>query len=185
MAHRKISREIPVRKTVKALTIPLFVALLIIMSSCSTEVPIMTRSGESQLMSGNYQEAINTYTRAIDLAPKDAEAYLGRATAYEKLGFFDRALADFDKAVALLPKDSGVYVNRGLAYEMSGNYQMALRDYTAALELDPGNATAYFNCGNVAVKLGDPAQAVEYYKMAARKGSGEAQNILKSKGMGW
>ena len=186
MAYEKRFMKTTVKEVISALTIPLSAALLVmIISSCYTPVATMTRGGESQLMSGDYRGAIDTYTRAINLNPKDAEAYLGRAAAYERLGSFDRSLDDFDHALALLPNDAGVYVDRGLVYELVGDNHLALRDYTRALELDPNNAEARFNCGNVYTKLGDTGRAVENYKVAALLGHGGAQNILKSRGIAW
>ena len=41
--------------------------------------------GARYLSEGNYQEAILAFTAAIDIDPKRAEGYLGRAEAYEGL----------------------------------------------------------------------------------------------------
>lgn len=173
-------------KTVtKVLTVSIYAALLMITLSCSTPITAMTREGEVQLMSGNYQEAIDTYTRAINLDPKNAAAYLGRAAAYGEMGRFDKSIDDFNSAVALRPTDSEIYVDRGLMFELSGNYQRALQDYIEAVRLDPENGSAHFNCGNVYMTLGETQKALTSYKMAALRGQKDAQAILRSRGITW
>ena len=48
---------------------------------------------------GNHQEAINAYNKAIQLNPKDAEAYGNRGVAYSKLGNYQQAIKDYNKAI--------------------------------------------------------------------------------------
>ena len=45
-----------------------------------------------------YDNAIDDFTKAISLAPDDAEAYVKRAEAAASKGDYDRAIADFTKA---------------------------------------------------------------------------------------
>ena len=81
---------------------PWFALLLVLTVLSCTPVANMTWDGQDQLMAGQYYKAIDTYTHAINLNPNDAMAYLGRATAYEEIGQFDKALADFNSAVIIL-----------------------------------------------------------------------------------
>ena len=57
--------------------------------------------GMAFLKHGNYFGAVLAFTRAIVRDPNAAEAYRGRAIAYDGLGRFDLASADRDKLVAL------------------------------------------------------------------------------------
>jgi len=65
---------------------------------------------------GVYEEAIQMYTRAIELDENYADAYLKRGQAYRVARSTDPmlALADFNKAVALDPTNAEAYYQRGL-----------------------------------------------------------------------
>ena len=54
---------------------------------------------------GQYQQAIDTLNRAIELDPNRAAAYLNRGAAYNGLGQYERAIEDLNKAIALDPKN--------------------------------------------------------------------------------
>ena len=57
--------------------------------------------GAQWLREGNYKEAVNSFTQAININPNDLEAYRARAFSLEQLGYPNRAGADFDKVAAL------------------------------------------------------------------------------------
>ena len=52
---------------------------------------------------GNYQGAIKSYDKAVELNPNYSDAYFHRGTAYLNDFKFDEALKDFDKAIELEP----------------------------------------------------------------------------------
>ena len=102
-----------------------------------------------------YQDAVNAYTRAIELNPKDAKAYNNRGNAYNRLGNYQQAIANYNRAIKLDPKLAMAYNNRGIAYKNLGNYNQAIADYTKAIELDPKDAKAYTNRGAAYGGLGN------------------------------
>jgi tetratricopeptide (TPR) repeat protein len=91
--------------------------------------------GYTYLAAEKYQDAINAYTRAIELDPKFAPAYNNRGVSYNVLGNHNQAIADHTRAIELNPKDAGAYFVRGLAYEESGNLEQAFSDYKVAARL--------------------------------------------------
>jgi tetratricopeptide (TPR) repeat protein len=56
---------------------------------------------------GDYECAIENYTRAIKARPADAEAYNGRGWAYLEKGRYDRAVEDCARAISLNPDYAG------------------------------------------------------------------------------
>jgi len=48
-------------------------------------------------------DSIKSYTKTIELNPKDAEAYYNRGLAYKKKGNLKQSQADYEKAVELNP----------------------------------------------------------------------------------
>ncbi len=53
---------------------------------------------------GHYDQAIEEYTKAIELDPDMAEAYCDRAVGYTEEGRHDLAIADCNKAIELDPE---------------------------------------------------------------------------------
>src|SRR5918911_3202873 len=84
--------------------------------------------GEDPLQVGNthfaaqqYTEAIAAYTKAIEMAPRDARAYKHRGLAHAKLGNAPQAYKDLSKAIELDPQDAIAYNQRGIASFAVGN----------------------------------------------------------------
>lgn len=111
-------------------------------------------------------DAVDTYTKAIELCPKDAMVYHNRGNAYDKLGNYERAIADFDTAIELNPLYAENYNNRGAAYKKIGNHKQAIADFDKAIALNPQYAAAYNNRGNTYGNAGDYKQAVADFDRA-------------------
>ena len=97
---------------------------------------------------GNYQQAVQSFTDAINIFPRNAYGYFGRGTAYNELYNNQKALDDFNKSIEIAPNHF-TYNNRGkINFEMK-NYSAALEDFNKALQVNPNDATAYYNRGTV------------------------------------
>jgi tetratricopeptide (TPR) repeat protein len=71
---------------------------------------------------GNYPAAIEDYTKALELNPKDAIYYfMNRADTESSAENYSAAVADLSKAIKIGPKWPGLYVNRGHAKKDSGD----------------------------------------------------------------
>lgn len=66
---------------------------------------------------GQYKEAVECASKAIELAPKAAISYTDRAFAYQQLGEFENALKDLDEAIKLDPKHASNFQTRAAIYE--------------------------------------------------------------------
>ena len=97
---------------------------------------------------GNYQQAVQSFTDAINIFPRNAYGYFGRGTAYSELKEMQNALDDFNKSIEIAPNHF-TYNNRGkINFELNNN-QAALEDFNKALQVNPNDATAYLNRGSV------------------------------------
>ena len=122
--------------------------------------------GLSSGISGKYQEAMEDFSKAIELDSKSTGAFVNRGVAYHHLGHYQRAIRDFDRAIELDPKLSRGYNNRGVAYGELGDHQRAIRDFDRAIELDPKDVRAYVSRGIAYRHLGDHRQAIRDYDRA-------------------
>ena len=62
--------------------------------------------GVFQIMGEQYDKAIESFSKAIELNPEHAAAYTHRGCAYAMTGELDKALIDHNKAIALDPEFS-------------------------------------------------------------------------------
>ncbi len=92
-------------------------------------------------------EAIDNYTKAIELNPAFAGAYNNRGAIYADQKKYDSAINDYNKAINLNPAFAGAYNNRGAIYADQKKYDLATADYNKAIDLNPDYAEAYHNRG--------------------------------------
>ncbi len=101
--------------------------------------------GKDYYINGNYDQAIESFTKAIKLNNNLADAYLGRGHAYAVKPDPDLSLAisDFDHAIKINPLEGSAFTGRGLAYARQGKLDLAIADFNQAIKLNPENPLAY------------------------------------------
>lgn len=115
---------------------------------------------------GEYQQAIERYSRAIELDSQLAMAYYNRGTAKNTLSDHYGAIADLNEAIERNLQDASAYNNRGIAKFGLGDRQGAIADYDRAIALDPQLAVAFYNRGYARHALGDYLTAIADYDRA-------------------
>ncbi len=96
---------------------------------------------------GKVMEAIDDFTKAIELDKHFPQAYAARGTAYLMTSRPAKAAEDFNKAIQLDPKNATTYVNRARAYMGLQMLEEAESDLNTAIKLNPNLLPAYFNRG--------------------------------------
>ncbi|MCM1154970.1 MAG: tetratricopeptide repeat protein [Roseburia sp.] len=124
------------------------------------------RQGDRHCGLKEYEKAVESYSRAIDMQPNIAQFYKGRGYAYRNLGKYDEAVSDYNKAIELSPGYANAYNNRGFVYKSLKEYDRALSDYNRAIELEPELANPYNNRGFVYHDLGEYDKALSDYNKA-------------------
>lgn len=80
-------------------------------------------SGVEDFQKKEYQEAINDYTKAIEINPDYADAYFYRGCAKHKLKNYRGALADFSRAIQINPNYVDAYYYRGIVKDDLARYE--------------------------------------------------------------
>ena len=93
--------------------------------------------GIAYLNRGKPEQALESFEKVIQLDPKAATGYLGKANALNTLGKWQQSLAYYNKALEIDPKLANAYVNRGIAYAHLEKPKKTIADYEMALKLDP------------------------------------------------
>lgn len=121
------------------------------------------REGDRCYSLKQYKEAVENYTRAIQLQANNSIFYNNRGCSYDNLGEYDKAISDYNKAIELDPENSTIYNNRGYLYFTLREYDKAILDLEEAIRLDPNNADAYGDRGYLYGDLGDCDKAIGDY----------------------
>jgi small glutamine-rich tetratricopeptide repeat-containing protein alpha len=101
----------------------------------------LKNEGNNLLKDGKHQEAIDAYSKAIDLDPSNAVYFSNRAAVHLKLGDNDAALADCDKALKLDPGYSKAYCRKGVAHMNKEENERARDCFQRAADIEPANDT--------------------------------------------
>ena len=139
---------------------------------------------------GNYKQAIEYYTKALELAKKTlpanhpdlATSYNNMAGVYEDMGEYSKALSFYEKALEMQQKTlpanhpdlATSYNNMAGVYRHMGEYSKALSFYEKALEMQqktlpanhPDLATFYNNMAGVYRHMGEYSKALSFYEKA-------------------
>jgi len=124
----------------------------------------------------NYQQAIEDYSKGIDLDINYPQTesigciggYSGRAHAYYLSGNYQRAIEDYSKDIEANPKHSSYsYYQRGDAYMKLKKYSLAIQDYTKAIETDRFQKEGhYLTVINIYTSRGSAYREAGYYQKA-------------------
>jgi len=114
----------------------------------------------------DYYGAVFSFTKAIEISPQFAEAYLRRGIVRGILKDLSGAISDFSKAISINPEYADAYFNRGLLWHRSEMLENALEDFIKVTEIDPCYSGVYIFIGDIYWKQKEYAQAVKYYSYA-------------------
>ncbi|MBD1845760.1 tetratricopeptide repeat protein [Cyanobacteria bacterium FACHB-63] len=115
---------------------------------------------------GNYAEAIQYFTAAMELDPNYSEYYNSRGNLYFKLNQPDDALDDYKRAVELSAPYPEVWANIGQSYRRLGNWTAAVDAYSRALDLQPQQFSVLVARAQVLEMLEQPESALADYSAA-------------------
>lgn len=118
------------------------------------------REGASLGKRGQYEKAVQAYSRAISLNPQYTKAYTFRGLTYLQLGNFAIAIKDLNKVIALDPTADS-YRTRTDVYARNGYLDKAIAGYDKLLELDPRSASGYSNRATAYGEKNDYKKAIE------------------------
>jgi len=109
---------------------------------------VLSRLGEAYESMGKWQEASDTYQKAIALKPDVAANYNNLGNDLAKLGKVDDARAAYQKYVDLNPTDAALaWRNFGTVLYNSNRMKESIEPLQKATTLDPKNATAWLLLG--------------------------------------
>ena len=141
-------------------TVPLLIGLLgIICLLGSIEFafprlrPFYYLSRGEKLLPQQPQNALDTFTKAIDLQPESWRGWLGRGDALAAMERYDQALESYVEATELNSDNSLGWKKQGDIQLRLENFSEAIASYNRALELDPEDPAIYNQKGRALFEL--------------------------------
>ena len=93
--------------------------------------------GNEYMKAKEYEEAINAYSRSINMNPIEAATYCNRAMAHLRMKNYARAIDDANKTIEMEPDYVKAYHRRGKAYLATNKFELAIPDFQYILEKNP------------------------------------------------
>jgi tetratricopeptide (TPR) repeat protein len=115
---------------------------------------------------GRMQCAIENCTRAIEIEPGNAQAYLCLGDAHANDGNYRLAIAQYDKALELDPNVGDAYYNRAASYFNLQDYDHAISDTALAKSRNPNKAIYFGLSGRAFLKKYDYENALRELRRA-------------------
>lgn len=117
--------------------------------------------GNDEFKKGNFDKAIEFYTYATEMDPRNHVFFTNRALCYEKMKKYDKALRDAEKSTQLNKDWEKGHYRRGVALRELGRYVEAL--------------DAFETCQNLNSKNDEYRKAYDDAKKQMYKGMSEAE----------
>jgi tetratricopeptide (TPR) repeat protein len=150
-------------------------------AGCAVLVP--TSAAWSLSQSARWRSSISLWEYVVASSPPRpdyADAYLNLGTAYAQSGRNADARRVLERAAAIDPGRADVLENLGVIQYGDGDREKAAESFRRATEADPRLAVAFYNLAIVSDELGRSEEALAAMTRAARLGSTDAQEALKS-----
>jgi tetratricopeptide (TPR) repeat protein len=127
-----------------------------------------------------YDEAINYYSRALELIPAEPNWVMNRAICYGKVGLLEKAEGELLRVVSLSGFSEKAYLHLANILFLEEKYEDAISFYNLYLAIDINYGTAYFNRGIALSKTGETDEACKDLMKAGRLGVKEAVKPIES-----
>jgi tetratricopeptide (TPR) repeat protein len=122
--------------------------------------------GAVLLKTGQLDDAINHFNRAIEIKSDEASAFANLGNALLQKGELGEAIFQYQKAVGLKPGDAGLHYNLANALLAQGEVDDAIAEYQGTLAINPNSADAHNNLGAVLLQRGELDSAIDHYQKA-------------------
>lgn len=118
--------------------------------------------GNTLLLIGSYEEAINVYNQVITdkdskvVRENNKRAYYGKGIAYYDTNEYEKAIGQFDLALSvneLEDMNLDILLYKGDTQIIAGVYEEAKSTLTSAIDIDSNNSSVYFKRANVYKEL--------------------------------
>lgn len=137
---------------------------------------LFSNLGTIQRRQHRYDQALESYTFALNIAPRALPILLNRAALYLELGKDDLARIDYSLVLDIDKDNAEALLMRAYIYMRQRNYNFARADYERLLKIDPQSYNGRLGLATLEQKEGKYEAALSVLnRMIAEKGGDAAQ----------
>jgi tetratricopeptide (TPR) repeat protein len=126
----------------------------------------LCKLGDALLRTGQFDEALQCFDRALKMDPRCARAWAGRGAALSKLNRVGEALACAERALENDGTLDAAFVLKGDLLRRVGSLDEALACYDSAHDLAPDDARVLLGRAELLTKIGRHDEAAKSYARA-------------------
>jgi tetratricopeptide (TPR) repeat protein len=121
--------------------------------------------GKSYEINGQIEQALTSYSRAIEIGGSDSNSLPIRAKIHLRNQSYEQAIQDYDLLLAKKYNSNKVehYWSRSTALIAVQNYSQALLDMDEIIKIDKNYKPAYLRQAQTYVAIGEYSQSIAYY----------------------
>jgi tetratricopeptide (TPR) repeat protein len=134
-----------------------------ILESNPTNVTVLRNLGLMFYQSHQFDSAIVTYNRAIELDSLQVDLLLTLGTVYVDSGLVDEAFAVYQKSLELDSLNERTYIELAFAFGEKSDLERSALMLKKALRLSPYNPTAHYNLGTVYFQTKQWANSIDHF----------------------
>lgn len=117
---------------------------------------------------GKYDDAVDSYKKAINLDQNYAEAWANLGVTYSSNNSTEEAIQAFSKSLSINQKQGWVWYAMGSAYYKLGDYTDAISAYDNAINLNKADANAWADKGYALFNIGNYEKAIQAFDESTR-----------------
>ena len=131
-------------------------------------VEALFNRGLEYAQAGDFEEAITSWDKALELNPNLPQGWHNRGSALAELGRLEEAIASFDQTIALVPNDYQAWNDKGNALYNLQKWEQAIACWQRVLQIQPDYYQAWYNQACGLENLGKLAEAIDCYEEALK-----------------
>ncbi len=103
--------------------------------AAASEAEVFFAQGVQQDEAGDWEEAIASYNKALEIQPNLYEVWFNKGNVLAKVGRLEEAVFAYDKVIEIQPNIHEVWINRGNALSNLGRWEESNTSYEKAREI--------------------------------------------------
>lgn len=122
--------------------------------------------GLKQASAGDFNEAVVSWEKALELNPNLVEAWHNRGSALGRLGNYQQALKSFEQALKIAPQNAQAWNDLAHTFYQLQQWQEAIASWDKAISIVPSNHQFWYNRGCSLERLQQNNEAIASYEKA-------------------
>ena len=131
-------------------------------------VDVWAIRGNAEYQTGDYQAAIKSYTRAVEMDHNRHVLWHSKGMAEEAAGDYERAEISYDKAVLMDLDNSEYWISKAAVQEKKGDYPGAINSLNRVISTHPENVYSLMRKAMILIILGRKSEARTFIELASK-----------------